>query len=156
MRRHNNNSYQKGHRFEAFCCDLFSRMGYQVERSVLTGDGGIDISMTSHHGKKIGVECKNERTNAGRPYVQKLHSALIMRGFSEGWLVTSADFSREAVDYAVSINKTPHQPKIRLVNGTQLKSWNNKYKKRNFRKIACQLAVALVVIGAILHKTGLI
>lgn len=126
MVRYRQSNYRKGHNFEERCCGVFRGLGYKhVERQSLSRDGGIDIIMegTNKRGNwvKIGIECKNLSKNVDRPIVQKLHSAALCDNMDEAWVVTTKGFSRDAWEYAHSINERFNRPRMRLVDGHEFR-----------------------------------
>jgi Holliday junction resolvase len=47
-----------GHAFEAFCALLWSKQGFQVHRTPVSGDGGVDV-VAIRDGKGILIQCKS-------------------------------------------------------------------------------------------------
>lgn len=47
-----------GHAFEAFCALLWSKQGFQVHRTPVSGDGGVDV-VAIRNGQGILIQCKS-------------------------------------------------------------------------------------------------
>ena len=83
-------------RFEDEMAQLFRRLGYDVQQTPYSNDGGRDALMRKN-GEKFLLECKRygERTLSGRPDIQKkFHSAIISDQAKEGFFVTSGSFQQ--------------------------------------------------------------
>lgn len=93
---------------------LRKRYGWNVERTPYARDGGWDISVQSQDGQVL-VECKQYRPDkpVGRPALQKLHSAMVMKGAGRGMLITTSLFSEPAREFAA-------QTRIQLIDGVGL------------------------------------
>jgi len=91
-----------GFEFQYFVARLFEELGLgKILEIRKVRDVGRDITLMSPDGELIIVECKHHpRGTIGRPVVQKLHSALITYGAKEGYIVTTGEFSPDAVEYA--------------------------------------------------------
>lgn len=112
--------------FERLVVYLLTQMGYggslkgagTVTRT--TGDEGIDgiIREDKLGFNLIYIQAKRwERTSTvGRPDLQKFVGALAGQGAAKGLFITTAQFTKEAVDYA----KKQHTTKIILIDGITL------------------------------------
>ncbi|MCU4989981.1 restriction endonuclease [Bacillus cereus] len=63
--------------FEYFVADVFRSLGYKVQVTSDSNDGGKDIII--HKGKEmkfVGVK-RYTKNSIGRPFIQKLHSAIV-------------------------------------------------------------------------------
>jgi restriction system protein len=81
------------------------------------GDGGVDGVIRED---KLGldliyVQAKRWANTVGRPEIQQFVGALNGQRASKGVFITTSTFSREARDYAESVN-----PRVVLVDGQQL------------------------------------
>lgn len=103
-----------GEEFEVVCQEIFSKY-YQVpvERTPLVGDGGKDLII--RFDEPIYVECKHHKNTIGRPIVQKLHSAMVTDWVKKGIIVTTGDYSPQAIKH-VKDNNLP----IQLIDGKEL------------------------------------
>ncbi len=103
-----------GEEFEILCQEIFSKY-YQVkvERTPPVGDGGKDLIVRFE--EPAYVECKHHKNTIGRPVVQKLHSAMVTDWVKKGYIVTTGEFSPQAIKH-VKDNNLP----IELIDGHAL------------------------------------
>jgi restriction system protein len=109
--------------FEGLVVKLLLAMGYggsheDAARTVgRTGDGGIDgIIKEDRLGlESIYLQAKRWEGTVGRPIIQQFAGALQGRRARKGVLITTSNFSRDAVDFAGGLQTT-----IVLVDGPQL------------------------------------
>jgi restriction system protein len=108
-------------RFENIVLDVLHAMGYGARRSDLlrvgaSGDGGIDgiISLDKLGLEKVYVQAKRWQANVGAPDVQGFYGALAGRRATKGVFITTSGFTRQALDFAASVDK------IVLVDGAKL------------------------------------
>lgn len=101
--------------FEHFIARLYRLQGWQAQPTKATGDGGIDVNMTDPDGETWVVECKCYNTGnlVGRPVLQKLFGANAIAGADHMMVVTTSDFTTDAVDYSFKTG-------ITLINGERL------------------------------------
>jgi len=111
--------------FESLVVDLLLKMGYgglegSGEVTKKTGDGGVDgiIKQDELGLDMIYVQAKkwDKGTTVSRPDIQKFAGALLGEGATKGVFITTAVFSKYAIDYAKSIPNT----KIILIDGLTL------------------------------------
>ena len=103
-------------KFEDEIAQMFKRLGYVVQQTPYSNDGGRDAILTKE-GEKILLECKRygESSVSGRPDLQKFHSAIVTDGAKFGFFVTSGSCSDDAIKFAGS----PNVP-ITLIDNKQL------------------------------------
>lgn len=103
-------------RFEAIVAELLRAMGY-VDVEVRGGplDGGVDVvarrTDTWGHRVEIAVQAKRYSAPVGRRFVDELLGAFRRRHFAEALLVTTSEFSAQAVQAAHG------EPHLKLVDG---------------------------------------
>jgi restriction system protein len=110
--------------FESLVVDLLIAMGYGGSRKDAgqaigqVGDGGIDgiIKEDKLGLDAIYLQAKRWEGTVSRPTVQGFAGALMGRRASKGILITTSNFSQQAIDYA---NGVEHL-KIILIDGEQL------------------------------------
>ncbi|MBM6918975.1 restriction endonuclease [Intestinimonas butyriciproducens] len=112
--------------FEKMVVQLLENMGYggSVENAGLvvgqTGDEGIDgiIREDKLGFSLIYIQAKrwDRTTSIGRPELQKFVGALAGQGANKGLFITTAQFTKEAREYA----KKQHTTKVVLVDGESL------------------------------------
>ncbi|MBS0464311.1 MAG: restriction endonuclease, partial [Proteobacteria bacterium] len=111
--------------FERLVVDLVVAMGYGGSRQDAgravgkSGDGGIDGIINED---KLGLDviylqAKKWENTVGRPEIRKFAGALQGQRASKGIFITTADYSREAREFAKSI-----ATKIILIDGEKLAS----------------------------------
>ncbi|OUB89730.1 restriction endonuclease [Bacillus wiedmannii] len=99
--------------FEYFVADVFRTLGYKVQVTSGSNDGGKDIIL--HKGNEMKfVEVKRyTKSSIGRPFIQKLHSAIVDADAVGGYFVTLSHFNKNARQYAANKN-------IELIDGDSL------------------------------------
>ncbi len=90
-------------KFEDTVCALYRSLGYVVEQTPRSRDGGRDAVMYLGE-EKVLLECKRYNQNrAGRPQLQKFHSAMVTDQAERGIFVCLSGFSKEAASRAVAV-----------------------------------------------------
>lgn len=95
-----------GPEFERLVGSLLVRMGFQIEMTKTTGDGGIDIIATLKQalvGGRFLVQCKRFAvgTSVGAPLVREFYGTLTAdRKAVKGIFITTSDFTDQARDFA--------------------------------------------------------
>lgn len=112
--------------FEKMVVQLLENMGYggSIENAGLvvgqTGDEGIDgiIREDKLGFSLIYIQAKrwDRTTSIGRPEIQKFVGALAGQGANKGLFITTAQFTKDACEYA----KKQHTTKVVLVDGESL------------------------------------
>ncbi len=111
--------------FENLVVDLLLKMGYgglegSGEVTKKTGDGGVDgiIKQDELGLDMIYVQAKkwDKESTVSRPDIQKFAGALLGEGATKGVFITTANFTKGAIDYAKSVPNT----KIILIDGLTL------------------------------------
>ena len=103
-----------GEEFEILCQEIFSKYySVKVDRTPLVGDGGKDLIIRFE--EPVYVECKHHKSTIGRPVVQKLHSAMVTDWVKKGIIVTTGEFSPQAIKH-IKDNNLP----IELIDGHRL------------------------------------
>jgi restriction system protein len=109
--------------FERLVVELLVKMGYggsyadAAQVVGKSGDGGIDgIIKEDRLGlESIYVQAKRWEGTVGRPDIQQFAGALHGKHARKGVLITTSNFSREAIEYAAGL-----PTKIVLIDGVQL------------------------------------
>ena len=85
---------------------LYERMGYSVEVTKATGDGGIDLNISkrasfwSRRRRHYIVQAKHWEGGVGEPEIRDLYGTLMHVGAVGAILVTSSYFSKKAIAFA--------------------------------------------------------
>ncbi|MEZ4590607.1 MAG: restriction endonuclease [Chloroflexota bacterium] len=86
--------------FEQYVARLFRQKKYKVTLRGRSGDLGVDLMLTRAGGKRAIVQCKRYRNTIGPDIVRELYGTLIHEGVSHAFLVTTADISDSAREWA--------------------------------------------------------
>ena len=81
---------------EALC----SRLGYRVETTPVSGDGGVDLILRSSGGRKVVVQCKSYKSPVGPSAVRELYGSMMHFGADRALLVCPVGFTSGVVDFA--------------------------------------------------------
>ena len=79
--------------FELTVASVFGDLGYQVEVTAYSRDGGIDVILEKS-GEEIGVQVKRYHHRVGVEQIRELVGALVLRDTRTGIFVTTSDFTR--------------------------------------------------------------
>ena len=112
----NNINELSGFEFEDFCKELVEKMGFEVEPTKKTGDGGIDLIAYNHQpflsGKYI-IQCKRYIGSVGEPIVRDLFGVITAENANKGIIITTGTFTESARNFA-------RGKAIELIDGTSL------------------------------------
>lgn len=86
--------------FERYVGGLFRQKGYKVVVRGRTGDLGVDLELTDAHSRRAIVQCKRYRDTVGAEVVRELYGTLIHEQVAHAFLVTTADISEAAREWA--------------------------------------------------------
>ena len=106
-----------GVEFEMVCKKLLENMGFAVETTKTSGDGGIDLiaynSQPLLSGKYI-IQCKRYAGSVGEPIIRDLYGVVTSERANKGILMTSGVFTKQAQIFADG------KP-IELIDGVKLR-----------------------------------
>ncbi|VVB62000.1 Restriction endonuclease [uncultured archaeon] len=88
-----------GHEFEEFLIDLFTKMGYSVERKKQTHEQGLDLLLT-RYGEKTAVQVKRYNKPVGNKAVQEANAARVYYRCQRALVVTNSRFTSSAKQLA--------------------------------------------------------
>ena len=88
--------------FEKYVAQLFRQKGYRVKLRGSKGDLGVDLELTKPGGKRAIVQCKRYHNTVGPKIVRELYGTLIHEQVAHAFLVTTADISDAARQWAQS------------------------------------------------------
>lgn len=86
--------------FERYVADLFRKKGYSVIMRGGSGDLGVDLELTGVRGRRAIVQCKRYQNTIGAEIIRELYGTLIHEGVHWAFLVTTAEISEAARDWA--------------------------------------------------------
>lgn len=112
--------------FERLVVKLLIQMGYgsmEINQNAVTkksGDEGIDgvVNADKFGFDSIGIQAKQWKADnsIGRPEIQRFLGALVGQGLTKGIFITTAQFTKEAINYA----EKQLNCKLVLIDGEQL------------------------------------
>ena len=105
-----------GYEFEDVVGSLFRAMGFNVESTSYSQDGGVDLVILDKHpitGGHYIIQCKNWAQNVGAPAVRDLFGIVAGEHANRGILISTSDFTPKAYEFAQGKN-------INLINGEKL------------------------------------
>lgn len=88
-----------GYEFEDFLKTLFSKMGYQVEQTKLSGDQGADL-VAVKFGERSVIQAKRFSGNVGNKAVQEVLAAISLYKAQKGIVITNSYFTSAAIELA--------------------------------------------------------
>jgi restriction system protein len=115
-----------GYQFEQLVGTLLRNMGFIVEHTPLSGDGGIDIIATTNKPIYKGtylIQCKYWSSPIGEPAIRDLYGVVISRNANKGIVITNSTFSERAMEFASDKN-------IELIDGSALNNLFSIYHKK--------------------------
>lgn len=86
--------------FERYVAGLFRQKGYRVLIRGRSGDLGVDLEVTSPVGRRAIVQCKRYQNTVGPDVVRELYGTLIHEQVAWAFLVTTAEISDSAREWA--------------------------------------------------------
>ena len=108
-----------GYEFEQFLKELFTKMGYQVEQTKLSGDQGADLVVVKF-GEKAVIQAKRFGGKVGNKAVQEIMAAISLYKARKGIVVTNNYFTFAAVELANANN-------VQLIDRDALEELINKH-----------------------------
>lgn len=112
-----------GYKFEDMCSRIFKNMGYQITNTPYSGDGGIDLILTTENKlikQKIIVQCKYWSHSIGAPVIRDLYGTLMDNDADKAILITNNTFTEQAIHFA------KNKP-LQLIDGIKLRELQKKY-----------------------------
>ncbi|HEX8399779.1 MAG TPA: restriction endonuclease [Pyrinomonadaceae bacterium] len=105
----------RGDLLENLSKDLLSAQHYDVIKEIRFTAVELDL-LCKHRvsGKEIYVECKAHRSNIDANILKNLLGTLIFKGYSEAWLISTAEFGKEAKGFEYEWNEKPKEEASRL------------------------------------------
>lgn len=119
-------------KFEIFCRALVKKMGVEIDESKgvsASRDGGLDgygyITSDEFRTARVAIQAKrwNDNSKIGTPEIDKFAGAMSYSNAEFGIFITTADFTRDAIDRARS-----GQRPITLINGDKIIELVEKYQ----------------------------
>lgn len=112
-----------GIEFENVCQQLIEKMGFSVETTKASGDGGIDLIANNNQpilsGRYI-IQCKRYSGSVGEPIIRDLYGVITSERANKGILMTTGYFTKSAISFAEG-------KQIELIDGDKLNELLRKY-----------------------------
>ncbi|MEW5987202.1 MAG: restriction endonuclease [Chloroflexota bacterium] len=86
--------------FEEYVAAVFRRKGYRVKVTGGSGDHGVDVALQHPDGRRAIVQCKRYQNTVGEETVRELYGTLIHEEVAHAFLVTTAEISPAAREWA--------------------------------------------------------
>ena len=86
--------------FEKYTASLFRMKGYDVKVRGRSGDSGVDLDIKSPDGRRAVAQCKRYNKTVGSEIVRELFGTMIHERASHAFLITTANISKAARDWA--------------------------------------------------------
>lgn len=144
-------SHLTQYKFEEWCIYVLENMGYKNLTNVSELiEGGVNIiapdkNKTTYISTRLyGLESDNKKNlndkyfKIGRPELQKFVGALVHDNITDGILITTGDFTDEAINY---VNSLLPKYSIVLIDGITLTKYLRKLRKK---EISIRLAGGLI------------
>jgi hypothetical protein len=87
-------------RFEQEVAAFFRKKGHHVTWTGRSGDGGVDIRLTTQEGAKVIVQCKAHEKPITPGAVRELYGTLMHESADEAWLMSRSGFTVGAREFA--------------------------------------------------------
>ena len=78
---------------------LCRRLGYRVESTPVSGDGGVDLILRNKSNEKVVVQCKSYNSPVGPAAARELYGSMMHFGVSKAVLVCPAGFTRGVEEF---------------------------------------------------------
>ena len=78
---------------------LCKRLGYRVESTPVSGDGGVDLILRNKSNEKVVVQCKSYKSPVGPAAVRELYGSMMHFGVSKAVLVCPAGFTQGVKEF---------------------------------------------------------
>ncbi|WKV52752.1 restriction endonuclease [Dickeya fangzhongdai] len=101
---------QKGDLFEGLIKDLLSAQNYEVAQELRVTGAELDL-LCKHkvNAKEIYVECKAQKEKISAPILNKLMGVVDLHDYSEGWIISTSEFGKDALGIVEIISKKPKE-----------------------------------------------
>lgn len=105
----------KGNLLEGLAKDLLEAQNYAVETNVRITATELDLLCKNKiNGKEIYVECKAYRAPINAPTLRQLWGTVDCNEYAEGWLISTAEFGKDAKGFVTEWKKKPRTKSERL------------------------------------------
>ena len=112
-----NINYKKGLKFENFCFQKLRSQGWQVKRTPVSGDQGVDL-IASIDDLRLCIQCKDHQKAIGNKAVQEVYAGKKYWSGTHAILISRSGFTKAAQKLALS-------SKVILINECEIENINN-------------------------------
>lgn len=99
---------QKGDLLENVTCKLLAAQQYSITQELRLTAVELDLLCTHKvSGKQIYVECKAQRANIDAGILKHLAGTLFLKDYEEAWIISTAEFGKEAKGFAHEWKQKP-------------------------------------------------
>ena len=105
----------RGDLLEELAKNLLKAQSYEVIQEIRFT--GVELDLLCKHrvnGREIYVECKAHRENLSANILKNLAGTLVMKGHSEAWLISTAEFGKDAKGMQHEWNEKPREEAAKL------------------------------------------
>ena len=88
-----------GRELEREMAVLCKHLGYRVESTPVSGDGGVDLILKNKSGEKVVVQCKSYKSPVGPAAARELYGSMMDFGAPKAVLVCPAGFTRGVEEF---------------------------------------------------------
>lgn len=105
----------KGDLLELLSKDLLKAQGYSIIEEIRVVGAELDL-LCKHNvnNKEIYVECKAHKEKLGAPVLRQLLGSVIAYDYTEGWLISTSEFGKDAKGFLENWKKKPIKESSKL------------------------------------------
>ena len=112
-----NINYTKGLKFEIFCQQQLKLQGWEVKRTPISGDQGVDL-IASIDNLRLCIQCKDHQKAIGNKAVQEVYAGMKYWLGTHAILISKTGFTKSAQKLALS-------SKVILINEFEIENLKN-------------------------------
>ena len=113
-----NINYQKGLNFENYCFQKLQSQGWQVKKTPVSGDQGVDL-IASIDDIRLCIQCKDHKKPIGNKAVQEVYAGMKYWLGTHAILISRSGFTKSAQNLALS-------SKVILISEFEIENIKNK------------------------------
>ena len=113
--------------FERELGTVYRHLGYLVESTAGSGDGGVDLILRKN-GKTIVVQCKSHQAPVGPAIARELFGAMVASGADSAILACTGGFTRGVIEFV-------HGKPIALISASELATLGGAVEERPQDKV---------------------
>jgi restriction system protein len=102
-------------KYEETVGSVFKSLGYNIEVTAYTHDGGVDVILNDPDGKFVGIQVKRYKDTVEVAQIREFLGAIVLGGYTKGIIVTTSSFQSGAKRTALEASKIGFP--IELIDG---------------------------------------